>query len=411
MSAEPVGGGWQDLIVVCAARPWKRAPRLDHHLARGLHRSAPVLYVDPPVPWRPGGSGVDPVAEAELSGDPPAELSVIEPGFAHLTPRVVPGHHRSGLRSLATRQVRRALRQAVADLGSPRVRAVIVPTLDRYLGACDEGTRIFYVSDAFIAGTDHSGSAAGLERAVRRQAADADLVVAASPALAEQLARFGIESLLLPNGCDAELFGASDRAMPAEDVWLAPPIAGYIGNLSSRIDVGHLVAVAARGHSLLLVGPGPRGSLDSELRALLQRPNVLWVGPRSFAELPSYLHHIDVGVVPYADTPYNHVSFPLQPLEYLAAGKPVVSTPIGSMTWLLEQSRPGLTAGDLSLVADPEATADRVEKLFVVGPDPDATSRRQAAAANHSWPARARVLDHEIGHPSDTNRAMETATP
>ena len=395
-------GSWSDVVIVCAAAPWHGARRLDHHLALGLSRYAPVLYVDPPTPWRATGFGPVVTGRNPRPSGPTPGLTMLDDRLALLTPHVV-GPHRRGLQGLARRQMHRAVRHAVAALGHPRVRAVVVPTLDHHFGIFDGALQVLYVSDAFVAGTRLTLSPHRFARELRRQPAQADLVVAASPALADALRAGGHDPLLLPNGVDADAFAATDQVPAAAGVWLEPPIAGYVGHLSSRVDVRHLRAVADRGHSVLLVGSCPRGSLDAELRGLLELPNVAWVGPRSFDELPSYLRHIDVGLVPYADTPYNRAVFSLTALEHLAAGRPIVSTPTGSMTWLRDQhdarTNPDtpLTARDLVIAAEPELFADRVEQLFVAGRDEVSTARRRAAARSHSWTNRLATLAEAMG--------------
>jgi teichuronic acid biosynthesis glycosyltransferase TuaH len=142
-----------------------------------------------------------------------------------------------------------------------------------------------------------------------------------------------------------------------------------------------LEAVADRGRSLLLVGPKDPTFEPQRFDALVSRPNVSWVGPKPFDALPSYFRAIDVGVVPYGDSPFNRGSFPLKTLEYLAAGRAVVSTDLPATRWL-----------DTNLVAiasAPEAFADHVERLLEEGAKSGLTASRKEFAAKHSWPVRA----------------------
>ena len=86
-----------------------------------------------------------------------------------------------------------------------------------------------------------------------------------------------------------------------------------------------LRGVAEAGPSLLLIGPHSPG-VNGPMRDLVARDNVRWVGPKPYDSLKSYLRIMDVGLVPYADTPFNRGNFPLKLLEYLAAGHGVVAT-------------------------------------------------------------------------------------
>jgi teichuronic acid biosynthesis glycosyltransferase TuaH len=416
----PVPGDWSGLVVVCGAVPWHGSSRmLDQHLAAGLTRYAPVLYIDAPVPWRPGR------ARSDRGG-----LQLLEPGHSAPTaaraglalavPHVPPGHQRPGMKAVALGVVRRTMRQALRDLGSPSVQAVIVTSLDPCFGVCGERRKVFYASDDFVAGAELMRlDARRLDRAARRQPRDADLVVAASPALADTFRERGVDPLLLPNGCDPEAFAGTDSAAPAGDVETAggAAVAGFMGHLSSRIDVRYLDAVAERGHRLLLVGPGPHGGLGPDLDRLVQRPNVQWVGPRAFEELPSYLRHVDVGLVPYTDTPFNHASFPLKALEYLAAGRPVLSTDIGAIHWLREGHNvrpdgaatpaPSLHEDDIVVARSPEAFADQAERLLAARRTEADAARRLAFARAHSWDSRFAVLAEALGL---TERSGEPVT-
>lgn len=407
--------GHSGLVVVCAAAPWDGVRLLDQHLALGLSRYAPVLYVDPPVPW-PNDREPSTTLSGEVRPAVSSQPEIIGDRLTRLRPRVLPGHQRPVAKAVAIRMVRRSLRRAVRALGDPQVRAVIVPSLNRYFGACGEDLRVFYATDDFVAGADLMRlSPHRLRREMRRQPRDADLVVAASPALAETFRSAGHDPLLLPNGCDAASFTVTDEAEPPLDVHLPPPVAGYIGHLSSRIDVRFLDAVADRGHSLLLVGASPRGALPPELRRLVERENVAWIGPRPFEQLPSYLRLIDVGVVPYATSAFNQASFPLKALEYLAAGRPVVSTPIDAMRWLRDQHGPGadgpeLGSDDFTIAGTPGEFAAAVGAALVSPRDPDAVDRRRAVARAHSWDRRFAALAGAIGLEGRTESSMAGTT-
>jgi teichuronic acid biosynthesis glycosyltransferase TuaH len=277
------------------------------------------------------------------------------------------------------------------------VHTVIIPSLDRFFGAVGEQRSVFYASDDFVAGAELMRiSAARLRRETRRQRARADLIVAASPTLAATLRADGHDPLLGPNGVDPGLFATVDEVPPPPGLDLAraagsgmfaSPAAGFMGHLTSRIDVRHLDVLASRGHPLLLVGPAP-GGLGEGLGALVRRTNVEWVGPQPFESLPSYLGLMDVGLIPYADTPFSRASFPLKALEYLAAGRPVVSTEIDGLRWLRDTSDGMITDDDLALCGSPDEFAERAGVMLGTPRTDDDVRRRRAFAARHSWDSR-----------------------
>jgi teichuronic acid biosynthesis glycosyltransferase TuaH len=123
---------------------------------------------------------------------------------------------------------------------------------------------------------------------------------------------------------------------------------------------------------------------------LVERPNVHWVGRKAYEELPSYLRVIDVGLTPYAATAFNRASFPLKTLEYLAAGRGVVSTDLPATAWL--------EAGPLIPVArTPHEFAAAVAAELRVPRTPALVRRRRAFAARHDWHQRVRLLADLLG--------------
>jgi len=203
---------------------------------------------------------------------------------------------------------------------------------------------------------------------------------------------------VLANGCDPERYAGVDELPPAAEIRLAPPVAGLVGQLNERLDLDMLAAVADRGRSLLLVGPRYEQRPDTRRRLddLLRRPNVQWTGRVPAERLPEYLAAIDVGLTPYADTAFNRASFPLKTLEYLAAGRPVVSTDLPSARWLMNGPGPRNTEL-IDLAADAEAFADLVDARLKAPRTPAFAAARRAFASRHSWAARAEELRTLIG--------------
>ena len=147
-------------------------------------------------------------------------------------------------------------------------------------------------------------------------------------------------------------FGRARTATPAADVALEAPIALLMGTLNERLDLAILEAVAGTGISLLIVGPQSPRFASSAFDALVGVPGVQWVGAKDFRELPAYVAHASVGLVPYTHSKFNEGSFPLKTLEYLAAGIPVVATDLPAIRWL--------GSPDVVVEEEPEAFARRV---------------------------------------------------
>jgi teichuronic acid biosynthesis glycosyltransferase TuaH len=372
-----VPGQWDDLIVLCAANNFDGIKVADMHLAQHLSRLAPVLYVDPPM------SHLTPRKRPETG---PAlhdrRLRLQQHGLARLTPVVQPFSSRPGLTGMSCALTRRYLRRAAARLGG-RVTAIISAwPLYPVFGSCGERLSVYWAQDDFVGGAALLGlNAQLLERQERRVAADADLVVAASPVVAATWLDRNRSPLLIPFGADIDAYRDIERAARPSDADLPGPVAGFVGRLNDRTDLRLLESIADRGRSLLLVGPKDPAFEPVRFAALQRRCNVRWVGQKDFGALPGYLRVIDVGLVPYLDTPFNRGSFPLKALEYLAAGRAVVSTDLPATRWL---------ATDLvKFAAGPESFADQVDRMLAQPRTPTILVSRQEFAAHHSWARRA----------------------
>lgn len=376
---------WDGLIVMSSGTTWDGMANSPKELALQLAQSGPVLYVDPPRSF---------VSVRRRAHRPMARTTAVSrrgvqhigDRLARVTPVVQPGIDRPVLARVTELLVKRQLRRAVRDLGA-KVEAVIVANQRDLFGACGERRRIVFATDDFVAGSELMGVRRSvLEAQQRRQARAADLVLCVTPQIADTWKVLGVETALLPNGCDAHGLGRVDEAPYASEIKLPSPIVGFVGHLSERIDVSLLDAVAETGVSLLLVGP--RQPVDG-LDRVLARPNVQWVDQRPVATMPSYLRWIDVGLTPYADTPFNRGSFPLKTLDYLAAGRRVVATGLPATKWL---------DTDLVAIADtPAEFATAVANELSRPRTNEELQRRRAFAVRHSWEERANELRRLLG--------------
>ena len=127
----------------------------------------------------------------------------------------------------------------------------------------------------------------------------------------------------LPNGVDAENF-ARPRPEPEDIAGLARPRVVYVGALEYWFDVELLerCALARPDVPFVVIGPRPDG-LPASLATLR---NVHLIGPRPYAEIPAYLQHCDVGIVPFRRDALVDSIHPIKVYEYLAAGLRVVAT-------------------------------------------------------------------------------------
>ena len=113
---------------------------------------------------------------------------------------------------------------------------------------------------------------------------------------------------------------------PADQEDLPRPRLGFYGVLDERFDAELLGKVAEMrpNWSFVMVGPVVKIALED----LPQRPNIHYLGSKTYAELPAYLSGWDVALMPFAMNESTEFISPTKTPEYLAGGKPVVSTPV-----------------------------------------------------------------------------------
>ena len=153
-----------------------------------------------------------------------------------------------------------------------------------------------------------------------------DLALCVSEPLVDWVGSRARRVSLVPNGCDWQRYiGAQPPS-----VTNPTPRIGYVGTLAPRLDVDLVAALARRrpDWTIELVGPTLSFVDVSPLRSL---PNVVLTGEMPFHDVPAKLASFDVCLLPLRDIPFAYYCSPIQVFDYLAAGKPVVSSPVGQL--------------------------------------------------------------------------------
>jgi teichuronic acid biosynthesis glycosyltransferase TuaH len=394
MTAESPPG--RRLLVVASGVTWDGVKGSERQLAEALRDHADVLWVDPPVspatPERYRGVA----AKSGRQWRP--KLVRVSEGVQRLTPVALPGLTRPGIRETTWPLVRAQLRWAVHRLGR-RPHAVLACSPHDVLGRWGPSVvDVLYGTDDWVAGAELMRlDRARVAEEERNSLHRADLALAVGPELAERWRGLGVRPVLFPNGCDPDAYLGEVRpaGVPAG---FPATVAGLSGQLSDRIDLNLLEAVAETGIGLLLVGPRDPGWYPERVNSLLAKKNVHYVGAVPFEQLLPYLARFDVGLTPYADTAFNRASFPLKTLEYLAAGKPVVSSDLPASRRLHEETK------EIRLAGNAEEFTQAVLEAAQGSRDPASVAARRAVAREHSWAARATTLAGLIGLPEKPSR-------
>jgi glycosyltransferase involved in cell wall biosynthesis len=224
----------------------------------------------------------------------------------------------------------------------------------------------------------------------RRLIVRSDRVFIHSPALLEKKGGLNPRTTFLPNGVDYSAYTTA-RDEPEDLRPIPHPRIGYVGRIKDQLDLDQLARLAARHERWSFVFVGPivhEGRTRAWANALAKRPNVHFLGEKTVGDLPAYTQHLDVCTMCYVRDGYTKFIYPLKLHEYLAAGRPVVATPIRSLL-------------DFSSVIDLAQSEDEWSARLEQGLSAEARSERQvrtrqATARGYAWDRLVSVIAREI---------------
>lgn len=196
-----------------------------------------------------------------------------------------------------------------------------------------------------------------------------------------------------PSSIDYAHF-ASARALsnePADQANIPHPRAGFAGVIDERMDIDLLASVARLRPDIHFVMVGPVVKIDPA--SLPQSQNIHYLGSKSYRELPSYLAGWDAAMLPFAHNESTRFISPTKTPEYLAAGKPVVSTSITDVV------RPYATQKLVRIADTAEEFAAALDlALNVDAHDSRWAERRDAFLSQNSWDITFRRMYDLIGN-------------
>ena len=334
-----------DCIVVGSHLRFDGVYQRPQHIVTRLGRHVPVLFLEEPFP-----AGVDRSEIRETGGvtvlrpkrrtpgDPPVDLATIVAVTAWV----------DGRKPLIWLYTPMMLELADAFAGSPLV-----------FDCMDELSAFAFAPAALL-----EREAALLERA--------DAIFTGGRSLFERRRVLGERVKLYSSGVEFEHFASARTLEPHPLLAALPaPVCGYVGVVDERIEIACIEALADRACSVVLVGP----IVKIDPVVLPRRTNVHFTGQLSYAILPEILAGLDVALMPFARNAATANISPTKTPEYLAAGLPVVSTPIADVV---------ASYGDVvTIAADPEAFADAA--LAAAVPSRERIAAGSARAREVGW--------------------------
>ena len=244
------------------------------------------------------------------------------------------------------------------------------------------------------------GAPADLSTRERELLAQADIVFTGGHQLYARKSRHHRNVHLFGCGVDADHYAKArdaGTAVPGDVARLPHPVLGYFGVVDERLDYALIEALANAFPDGSIVIVGPCAKVDPA--ELPRRPNLHWLGQRSYAELPAYTKAFDVCLMPFALNEATENINPTKTLEYMAAGKPVVSTAVAAVVRQFTS---------IVHVGHDHREFIALAKRAAATPDTERVTRGIERARSSTWDA---IVDAMRAHMLAALRARHAAPP
>ncbi len=372
--------------ILCFASGYDAPPTSKHHVMGLLAERNTVLWVNYHASRAPSAGGADLAHMARKLAQVVRPLREERRNLFVITPLVVPLPASSLARRLNRRLLTGRLGRALRRIGRGPVQVwSFAPDISYMLGRFGEEKVVYYCVDDFsqFTGYDKAQVLADEADLCRR----ADLVVTTAQALQQAKAPLNPNTVLVPHGVDYEHFAAAvagEHGCPADIADVPGPIIGFFGLLRDWVDLPLVAELARRRgewHFVLI------GGATGDVSRYRQIPNMHLLGPKSYADLPAYCAHFDAGVIPFVINELTRAVNPIKLREYLAAGLPVVSSPLPEVL-RYEQF--------VHIAESADEWEAAIEAALGEG-SPQARRQRSEAMAGESWPGRLEIICSRLG--------------
>ncbi len=348
----------EDLMIFSPVR-WEQMRRRPQHIASLLSHNHRILYVEEPLPQP------DYTPDTRRTFNPLQNLTVIQPYSALNT------EHYDYT----------SLIQTYIENGA------IDPHPAAWFYSSDFMDILHFQEPSF---TVFDSYAPDLSRNDEVLVSYSDIVFAAGEHMFDRMRKLNGNVHLIPNAVDESHFRKSrdTETVIAHDLLDIPiPRVGYIGTLDNRIDMELLKGTArSLPHvSFVCIGPVSPGTRLPDL------PNVFHLGFRPYEQLPNYLKGIDIAIAPYDVKTSARFASPHKILEYMASGKPVISTPVYGVIRDFGH--------EVEIAADAEETASVITRLLNenAAEKLQRLRRQEQAVTRTSWIQAVARIEEAIG--------------
>jgi len=391
--------------IICFCNDWDGDPLSKKHIALRLARKNRVLWVNSTGNRNPTASVRDFRRVLKKLRQFCRGCRRVEKNIHVLSPLVIPFHGSRAARRINRWMLAWSLRRACRKLSFHQpITWSFVPSSGDVAGSLGERLVVYHCVDEYaqFTGTDKA-AILDMERLLMEKA---DLVIVSSSRLYESKHRYNANTFLVTHGVDVAHFRNAclpATAAPEGCPELRHPVIGFFGLIADWVDLGVIRYLAASRPewSFLLIG-----EVQTDTSGLQGLPNVHLLGRRNYQSLPGYCKMFDVAVLPFVVNELTLAANPLKLREYLAAGLPVVATPLPEVVKLnglvrtartqeefLDQIEAYLKEGkrgpniEVSRLMEPESWDEKVEELSRIITDLGDGGRRRGKTLTAGWAA------------------------
>jgi teichuronic acid biosynthesis glycosyltransferase TuaH len=233
-----------------------------------------------------------------------------------------------------------------------------------------------------------------------KAARESDMIVCTAPALTKQFAKGYPDTFVVPNAANFELFNRStyETHFHPRVEGISGKVMGYLGNIERRTDFDFLKKVLdiLPDWQLILAGPVERQYVPVEI---FEHKRIHLIGPVPHNEAPSVVKRFDVCIIPFKCDEVSSGIYPLKLFEYMAAGKPVVSTNFNPEV-----------LGDLAEVVHTADTVEQFADFVLLAYATDSVQKREKRifmASQNTWEQRAQLFSTFIINKIHTKQCPE----
>jgi glycosyltransferase involved in cell wall biosynthesis len=371
--------------ILCFANDWAADPLSKKQVMIRLAQKHRILWVNSLHNRKPRFAKKDARRVLQKVKEFVRGIRSVHPNIWQVTPLYFPFLRYRVVRQFNRFLLRTQLRYAMWRLKFKNtITFTFSPTSADVVGTLGEDLIVYHCVDEYSSFSDAAFDE--IELSEQRLLRKADLVLASSTPLLVKKSQFNPQTHLVLHGVDYQHFHqAVQETTPvaSELVNLRRPILGFHGLLADWVDLQVISEIARKrpDWSVVLIGRA-----DTDLAAIQKLPNVQLLGHRSYTQLPNYLKGFDVALLPFVQNELTRNANPLKLREYLAAGLPVVATPLPEVARFSTL---------VSLAATSEEYIHCIEELLAqgrIGPSVE----RSNEMASEAWERKVSEIEHLV---------------